>query len=329
MTARSARNAPEALPPAILLLGPTASGKTALALELVDRLPLEIISVDSALVYLDMNIGTAKPDAATLARYPHHLVDLIPPTEAYSAARFCTDARAAMRDIAGRGKLPLLVGGTMLYAKALTDGLSELPVADPQIRAALETRASRIGWPGMHAELAKVDAVTAARLPPTDSQRIQRALEVYAITGSPISVLQRRAAKPSDSTFRALKIGLMPSERATLHARIDQRLRHMLAQGFVDEVRELRRTYALTADMPSMRCVGYRQVWDFLANANTEAAEAALLETCLAATRQLAKRQMTWLRSMADINMVGCFEPGLAAHVAGITGAFISRAQCE
>jgi tRNA dimethylallyltransferase len=327
MTGRSARDAPEGLPPAVFLLGPTASGKTALALDLVDRLPLEIISVDSALVYRDMNIGTAKPDAGTLASYPHHLVDLIPPTEAYSAARFCTDARAAMRDISARGKVPLLVGGTMLYAKALTEGLSELPVADPQIRAALEARASRIGWPGMHAELARIDAVTAARLPPTDSQRIQRALEVYEITGSPISALQGRAAVPSGRTFRALKIGLIPRERATLHARIVQRLRHMLAQGFVAEVMELRHAYALTADMPSMRCVGYRQVWDYLEKASPETTEAALLEKCLVATRQLAKRQMTWLRSMTDMQMADCFDPGLAAHVAGITDAFIGRRQ--
>ena len=310
------------LPPAIFLLGPTASGKTALAMELVDRLPLEIISVDSALVYREMNIGTAKPDAATLKKYPHQLVDLIDPTEAYSAARFCRDALQAMAEIHARGKVPLLVGGTMLYAKALLEGLSPLPEADAEVRAELEAQAARIGWPAMHAELAKVDAASAARLKPNDSQRVQRALEVHRLTGEPMSALQTRGQLPSAFAFRALKIGLIPSDRALLHQRIALRFDAMLAAGLVEEVRKLRSSYALHADLPSMRCVGYRQAWQFI---DGEIDQTALRETGIAATRQLAKRQMTWLRGMTAVETFDCLGAGLGAQVAARCAQFLAE----
>ncbi len=304
--------APEGSPRAILLLGPTAAGKTALALHLADRFPVEIVNVDSALVYRDMNIGTAKPGAATLRRYPHHLVDLIDPTEAYSAARFCNDAKAAMTQIVVRGNVPLLVGGTMLYAKALLGGLSDLPAANADVRAELESRALQIGWPAMHQELARVDPQTAQRLKPADSQRIQRALEVFLITGTPISALQTRATQPTNFPYRTLIIGLMPSDRAVLHQRIANRFDAMLAEGIVDEVRRLRGRYPLSADMPSMRCVGYRQAWEFI-DGNID--EKSLREQGIAATRQLAKRQMTWLRSMQEVENVDCMQRNLSEIV--------------
>jgi len=310
------------LPPAIFLLGPTASGKTALAMELVDRLPLEIISVDSALVYREMNVGTAKPDAATLAKYPHQLVDLIDPTEAYSAARFCRDARQATAEIHARGKVPLLVGGTMLYAKALLEGLSQLPEADAEVRAELEAQAARIGWPAMHAELAKVDAASAARLKPNDSQRVQRALEVHRLTGEPMSALQTRGQQPSAFAWRALKIGLIPSDRALLHQRIALRFDAMLAAGLVEEVRMLRSRYALHTELPSMRCVGYRQAWQFI---DGEIDQNTLRETGIAATRQLAKRQMTWLRGMTAVETFDCLGAGLGAQVAARCAQFLAE----
>lgn len=308
------------LPKALFLLGPTASGKTALALHLADRLPLEIISIDSALVYREMDIGTAKPDAATRLKYPHHLVDIIDPTEAYSAARFCADARAAIADIAARGRVPLFTGGTMLYAKALTEGLSELPVADPALRAELETHAARVGWPAMHAELATIDPVTAARLPATDAQRIQRALEVYRLTGTPISALQVRARNPVVFPFGTLKIGLAPGDRTALHARIAARFDAMLAHGFIEEVRCLRDRYPLRPDMPSMRCVGYRQAWEFL-DGGIDAE--TLREKAIVATRQLAKRQMTWLRSMREVESFECLDAQVAARVTARVERFL------
>ncbi len=246
-------------------MGPTASGKTAVAVALIDQLPVEIISVDSALVYKDMDIGTAKPDANLLLQAPHHLLNLIDPTSAYSAASFRSDALRLMADITARGKIPLLVGGTMLYFKALQEGLSGLPEANPEVRAALDLEAAQIGWPGMHAKLALIDSVTAARLAPNDTQRIQRALEVHAISGETMSSLfakQTSAALP----YRLLKLALVPNDRAVLHERIALRFDQMLEAGFLDEVRALLVKYpTLTQDATSMRCVGYRQALEHLA----------------------------------------------------------------
>ncbi|MEP7182041.1 MAG: tRNA (adenosine(37)-N6)-dimethylallyltransferase MiaA [Betaproteobacteria bacterium] len=276
-------------------MGPTASGKSTLALALAERFPVEIVSVDSAQVFRGMDVGTAKPDAATRARVPHHLVDVIDPIEAYSAARFRDDARAAVAAIRGRGRIPLLVGGTMLYFKALREGLSALPPADAAVRASLDARAAGVGWPALHAELARVDPATAARLAPNDSQRIQRALEVYALAGVPLSALQGARA-PGDALGPTLSLALVPGERAALHATIAARFDAMLAAGLVDELRGLRRRYALTLELPSMRCVGYRQAWMFLDGVIDAA---TLRATGIAATRQLAKRQFTWLRATA------------------------------
>lgn len=295
-------------PKALFLLGPTASGKTALAMRLADRFPLEIVSVDSALVYRGMNIGTAKPDAEILRDYPHHLIDLIDPQESYSAARFCRDAFQVMSQISARGRMPLLVGGTMLYVKALFEGLSNLPEGDADVRAMLEARAAQVGWPAMHAELAQIDPLTAARLKPTDAQRIQRALEVFHLTGSPISALQTRTTQAHDFPYTALQIGLVAAERSVLHERIAVRFDAMLEAGLVDEVISLRKHYRLTAGMPSMRCVGYRQTWQFLEG---EIDKKKLREKAIIATRQLAKRQLTWLRSMPAVSLIDCLQSDL------------------
>ena len=276
-------------------MGPTASGKTALAVSLVERFPLEIISVDSALVYRGMDIGSAKPDAATLARAPHHLLDIRDPTEAYSAAAFCDDARRLMAAIVARGRVPLLVGGTMLYFRALLQGLDDLPRADAALRKKLEAEAAARGWPALHAELAAVDPATAARLAPNDSQRIGRALEVFRLTGTPMSSLLDQAQ--SELPYRVLQLALIPSDRAVLHRRIAARFDAMLAEGLLDEVKTLRRNYVLSPDLPSMRAVGYRQAWAYL---DGEIDLKALREQGIAATRQLAKRQLTWLRSWPD-----------------------------
>jgi tRNA dimethylallyltransferase len=299
------------LPPAIFLMGPTASGKTGVAVELAQHLPVEIISVDSALVFRDMNIGTAKPDATILARAPHHLIDIINPTEAYSAAAFRRDALRLMHDITQRKKIPLLVGGTMLYFKALRHGLSNLPQSDPAVRAALEAGIARHGIKHMHAQLTKVDVETAARLKPADTQRIQRAMEIYRITGKTMSALiaQKQSA---ELPYRIIPIALVPSDRAELHARIAQRFKAMLEQGLVDELRGLREKYPLHPDMTAMRCVGYRQAWQFIED---EIDSAQLLETGIAATRQLAKRQLTWLRSMPNNIEMDCFAPDLLQAV--------------
>ena len=281
---------------AFVLLGPTASGKSGLALRLAAAFPLEIVSVDSAQVYRGMDVGTAKPSAAERRAVPHHLLDLVDPTEAYSAGRFREDAVRAVLDILARGGIPLLVGGTMLYYRALAHGLDALPAADPAVRAAIDAEAAARGWPALHAELAKADPRAAARIQPTDAQRIQRALEVLRVTGRPLSALQARAAAPLPFALRAFAI--VPEDRAALHRRIAERFDAMLGAGLVEELRGLRGRYALDPGLPSMRCVGYRQAWRFLEG---EIGADALRETGIAATRQLAKRQLTWLRGLPGI----------------------------
>jgi len=290
-----------ALPLHICLAGPTASGKTAAALAIARAHPVEIISVDSALVYRGMDIGTAKPTAAELDSVPHHLINIRDPLQAYSAAEFVQDAHTLIRAITARRRLPLLVGGTMLYFKALFDGIDPMPAAQPALRAAIEQEAQEKGWPALHAELARVDPATAARLAPADSQRIQRALEVYRASGLPLSHFHARSATTARSTVPL--ISLEPLDRAWLHARIAQRFDAMLAAGFIDEVRQLRARGDLHADLPSMRCVGYRQAWDMLEGAGDLA---AMRDRGIAATRQLAKRQITWLRSMPQRQVVDC-----------------------
>ena len=302
-------------PLGICLAGPTASGKSALALQLAETLrgeiDIEFISVDSAQVYRGMDIGTAKPDAAERARVPHHLIDLLDPEQAYSAAQFVRDATAAAEGIRARGRLPLLVGGTMLYFKALRDGLDAMPAADAALRAQIDARAAAEGWPALHAELQRVDPATAARLAPNDAQRIQRALEVWLSTGRPLSAFHARSAARPDAGRWPL-IALEPGSRAWLHERIAQRFDAMLAAGFVDEVRRLRQRPALQPQMPSMRCVGYRQAWAALDSGSLD----ALRETGIAATRQLAKRQITWLRSMADRATIACDEADARTRLA-------------
>ena len=299
------------LPPAIFLMGPTASGKTGVAVELVQRMDVELISVDSALVYRDMDIGTAKPDAATLQLAPHHLIDIIDPTEAYSAAAFRHDALRLMADITARGKIPLLVGGTMLYFKALREGLSDLPQSNPAVRAELDIIIADHGIVKLHQQLALVDAATAARLAPNDTQRIQRAIEVYLLTGTAMSELLKRQTQ-HELPYNITSIALVPSDRAVLHQRIATRFETMLKDGLLAELAMLRKKYVLHPDMTSMRCVGYRQAWQFM---NGEITEAQLYETGVAATRQLAKRQLTWLRSMPDKIELDCLAPDLAQTV--------------
>jgi tRNA dimethylallyltransferase len=284
-----------AQPPAIYLMGPTASGKTDLAVELRRRLPVDIISVDSALVYRGMDIGTAKPDAATLAEAPHALIDIRDPAESYSAAEFRADALAEMHRITAAGRVPLLAGGTMLYFKALTEGLAPMPAADPELRRRLEAEAERDGWAAMHRRLAAADPAAAQRIHPNDPQRIQRALEVIELSGRPLSEWHdehdKQAARGPDC--RILRVVASPQPRAVLHQRIEQRFDAMLAAGFLDEVRALRARGDLHPDLPSMRCVGYRQAWAHLAG---EIDRAEMRLRAIYATRQLAKRQMTWLR---------------------------------
>jgi len=295
-------------PRAIFLMGPTAAGKTALALELVDRFDCELISVDSALVYRGLDIGSAKPDAATLARYPHRLIDIRDPAQAYSAAEFRADALQEMAAIAAHGHIPLLVGGTSLYFRALQYGLSALPEADAGVRRALADEAARSGWPVLHERLRALDPLAAERIRPRDAQRIQRALEVIALTGKTLSSQQR--GLPAPFPYRVLKLALLPAERGALHARIAQRVDAMLAQGFLDEVRALRARGDLREDLPAMRAVGYRQAWQHLAG---ELDAADFRARAIFATRQLAKRQITWLRSELDAR---CLDPFSAAHAA-------------
>jgi len=288
--------------PAILLLGPTASGKSAIAMRLAREFDVEIVSVDSAQVYRGMDVGTAKPSAAERAQVPHHLIDVIDPEDAYSAARFAQDARRIVGEIRARGRLPLLVGGTMLYAKALAEGLHALPPADPALRARLEDEAAREGWPALHRRLAGLDPETAARLEPNDAQRIQRALEIHALTGERMSTLLARAPREA-AGGHWLRIALEPSDRAELHRRIAARLARMIDEGLVAEVERLRERPGLHAGLPSMRCVGYRQVWEWL---DGRYDRPTMIDRAVAATRQLAKRQLTWLRSMPDRVVVDC-----------------------
>ena len=308
----------------MFIIGPTASGKSQVAVELAQRFPCEIISVDSAQIYRGMDIGTAKPDAQTQCAIAHHLIDIIEPTDAYSAASFRNDALKLIAEITARNHLPLLVGGTMLYFRALTVGLSNLPQADAATRIQLENEAAEKGWAALHAELAQVDGETAARLKPGDRQRIQRALEVYRLTGSPMSrLIGRRESDPLPYRFpyRTLKIALAPGDRAVLHQRIAERFESMLEMGLVDEVRELRGRHALNMEMPSMRCVGYRQAWEYLDGGATKR---ELKMRGAAATRQLAKRQLTWLRAMDDIEEFDCLRANLAANVAARVSAFLA-----
>lgn len=300
------------------LLGPTASGKTAAALALAQRLPVEIVSVDSALVYRGMDIGTAKPTPEERAVAPHHLIDIIEPNASYSAAHFRTDALRLVSEIVARGHVPLLVGGTMLYYKALVQGLDALPSADAATRATLEAQAAELGWPALHAQLERVDPATAARLAPNDAQRIQRALEIFMLSGTPMSALIAGAAKKSarerehgDTPYRFVPIALEPSNRAVLHERIARRFDAMLAAGFVDEVAGLRARGDLDAMMPSMRCVGYRQAWAYLDGAIDQP---TMREQGIFATRQLCKRQLTWLRSMPERIVIDCCEQGATQH---------------
>ncbi|SOZ98774.1 delta(2)-isopentenylpyrophosphate tRNA-adenosine transferase [Cupriavidus taiwanensis] len=294
-------------PPVVCLLGPTASGKTAAALALAADAPVEIISLDSALVYREMDIGTAKPTRDELAAVPHHLIDIIDPAESYSAAQFVADAERLIAQIRARGHVPLIVGGTMLYYKALTQGLNDLPQADAALRAELDQLAAERGWPALHAMLAEVDPVTAARLAPNDAQRIQRALEIHRLSGQPMSALLARQAEgrtfagAADQRYRV--IALEPSDRLALHARIASRYDAMLAHGFIEEVERLRARGDLHPGLPSIRCVGYRQVWEYL---DGEADFATMRERGIAATRQLCKRQLTWLRSTPERLMVDC-----------------------
>ncbi len=299
---------------AVLLLGPTASGKSALAMQLAEQMPLEIVSVDSAQVYRGMDVGTAKPSAAERAAVPHHLIDIRDPADPYSTADFVRDATVAIREIRGRGKLPLLVGGTMLYAKALREGLSDLPSADPRVRARIEAEARELGWPALHSRLSKVDSTTAARLKPNDSQRIQRALEVFEASGMPMSALVE-ADKPS--VLNLTVIALLPSDRARLHQRIEQRFDAMLKVGLVDEVRSLRARRDLSPDLPSMRAVGYRQAWSFIEGKTTLE---EFRSAGIAASRQLAKRQMTWLRSMHDATVI---DPSSTTTLADLTSRLL------
>ena len=300
------------LPPAIAIMGPTASGKTASALAIAQAIPSEIISVDSALVYRGMDIGTAKPTPDELAQVPHHLIDIIDPLDAYSVAQFRNDTLRLVAEITARGKLPLLVGGTMLYFKGLADGLDDLPGADAALRVQLEAEAAAIGWPAMQARLAKQDPPTTARLAPNDAQRIGRALEIIALSGQPMSALLARREK-TVLPFRLQSFALEPSDRAVLHSRIAVRFDAMLKDdALLDEVEQLRRRGDLHPGLPSMRCVGYRQAWDYL---DGRIDRAALRETGIIATRQLAKRQLTWLRAMPERIVIDCLSADPAAQM--------------
>lgn len=306
--------------PCLCITGPTATGKTDLALALAERLPVEIVSMDSAMVYRGLDVGTAKPTAAIRARVPHHLIDILDPSEAYSAGRFARDAGALVRAIHDRGRLPVLVGGTLLYLKALRDGLAALPRADATVRAALDREAEEIGWAAMHERLLEIDPEAAARIAPSDRQRIQRALEVHRLTGQPISVLQR-APEPMPG-LHVTTVALLPGSRSELAGRIEQRFDAMVAAGFVAEVERLRARADLSPELPALRAVGYRQIWGYLEGQYgwPEARAKAIV-----ATRQYAKRQLTWLRGDPRCEPWPAFAPGLAEHVFGLAAATAAR----
>jgi len=310
------------LPPAILLMGPTACGKTELALGLVERLPLAIVSVDSAQIYRDMDIGSAKPSRETLCRFPHSLIDILSPEERYSAASFHSDALREMAKVCASGRIPLLVGGTMLYFRALIEGLAELPSADTELRLSIEKEAKERGWPAMHAELTRVDPQTALRLSPNDQQRLQRALEVYRLSGQPMSRLLANSQQ-QPLPYRVLQLSLLPSERPVLHERIAHRFRNMLDKGLVGEVRGLRDRYRLHAELPSMRCVGYRQAWQYLEG---ELPANELCERGIFATRQLAKRQIAWLTHSIKATSYDCLRAETAEVLYAKVDSFIQEA---
>lgn len=295
----------------LCIMGATATGKTDLAIRLAETLPAELINVDSALIYRNMNIGTAKPDTATLAKFPHHLIDILDPSESYSVAEFCEDASREIENSFQQNRCPILVGGTMLYFNALQKGISDLPSADDTTRAQLAREAKKIGWPAMHKRLQSIDPQAADRIKATDPQRISRALEVYELTGKPMSELWKAQAKPSHH-YQFINIALTTSDRPRLHQRIETRFDQMLANGFVDEVMALYQRGDLTLDHPSMRCVGYRQVWEYLAG---ELDYDSMREKAIIKTRQMAKRQMTWLRGMEDIIEIDCFSDNIAEQV--------------
>lgn len=311
----------------MFLMGPTASGKTALAVELVKRYPMDIISVDSALIYRGMDIGSAKPDADTLQQAPHRLIDFLDPAQSYSAADFRADALREMTQITEQGRVPLLVGGTMLYFKVLREGIAELPSADLQVRQQIQDLAASEGWPAVHRQLQQVDPVAAARLNPNDAQRLQRAMEVYRSTGIPLTEWHQRQQAGGDGSwggnaqdfpYRVINFAVCPQDRKVLHERIAQRFRQMLAQGFYDEVKLLYERGDLHPDMPSMRAVGYRQMWDCLAG---KLSYSEMEERGIIATRQLAKRQITWLRSWQDLHWLDSNEPKLLEKVLKILSA--------
>jgi tRNA dimethylallyltransferase len=304
--------------PVICLAGPTAAGKSATTLALAARWPVEIINVDSATIYRGMDIGTAKPSQAERERVPQHLLDIRDPAETYSAAEFRRDALELIEDILRRGRIPLLCGGTMLYYKALRDGLNDLPEADAEIRAAIDAEARQAGWPALHTQLGKFDPATAARLAPNDSQRVQRAIEIYRITGQTMSALLAAESGQPDGPYDYLTISLEPSDRLALHARIALRYREMLGHGLLEEVQALHSRPDLHTGLPSVRCVGYRQLWDYL-DGKTDLESA--VEQAIAATRQLAKRQLTWLRAQPERHVIDC----LAPNAADLALAAISR----
>lgn len=296
--------------PIICLAGPTAAGKSATTLALAQRWPVEIIIVDSATIYRGMDIGTAKPSKAEQAMAPHHLLDIRDPSASYSAAEFQQDASALIDAILARGNIPLLCGGTMLYYKALREGLNHLPAADAAIRAQIDTEAQDSGWPALHRQLAVFDPITAARLAPNDSQRLQRAIEIYRISGRPMSAWLADARPQPDNGLEFITVSLEPSDRLALHARIAQRYQAMVAQGLLDEVKALHGRADLHAGLPSVRCVGYRQLWDYL---DGKLDQALAIEQAIAATRQLAKRQLTWLRSQPERHVIDCLAPDAAS----------------
>jgi tRNA dimethylallyltransferase len=307
-------------PPVLLVMGPTGAGKTDLAMRLADRWPVEIVSVDSAMVYRGLDIGTGKPDAAELQRYPHHLVDILDPSQAYSAGQFVRDAQRLIAEIHGKGKLPLLVGGTMLYFRALRRGLAEMPVADPAIRAAINAEAASQGWPELHAQLARIDPQAAARIQPNDAQRIQRALEVFRITGSSLSDLHA-AMKPAVADVNFVTTAWVPAVRERLYESIDRRFRRMMERGLLGEVERLFRRSDLHADLPALRSVGYRQLWEHLAGAVD--LDTAVMNA-IYATRHLARRQLVWLRAETDVRIFDPLESAASAQMEQLVAALAS-----